>query len=50
MRNGDVRYATVRVITYYVECAPIQIVADNERHNFYTFCYVFEPDGSRKGD
>lgn len=47
VRTADGRYAKVRIISYYKGAPdPVDPFMDQER--FYTFEFVFQPDGSRK--
>ncbi|AQG79816.1 HmuY family protein [Spirosoma montaniterrae] len=47
IRTGDGKYAKMEILSYY-ENAPTQIDANRDRARFYTFRYVYQPDGSMK--
>ncbi len=46
VRTADGRYAKVRILSYY-EGAPETIDPMADESRYYTFEYVFQPDGSR---
>ncbi len=47
VRTADGRYAKVRIISYY-KGAPDPVDPFTHQERFFTFEYVFQPDGSRK--
>lgn len=48
VRTADGRYAKIQIISYYKGGAPVPTGAQGEASRFYTFRYVFQPDGSRQ--
>ena len=46
VRTADGRYAKVQIMSYYKGGAPVPTGAEGESARFYTFRYVFQPDGS----
>jgi hypothetical protein len=46
VRTADGRYAKVRILSYY-RGAPEEIDPFTDQDRYYTFEYVFQPDGSR---
>ena len=47
VRTADGRYAKVRILSYY-RGAPAEPDAFEDEDRYYTFEYVFQPDGSRR--
>ena len=46
IKTADARYAKIRIISYY-EGAPDTPDSTQDTARYYTFEYVFQPDGSR---
>lgn len=46
VRTADGRYAKLRILNYYLD-APAEPNAYEDPDRYYTFEYVFQPDGSR---
>lgn len=46
VRTGDGKYAKVQIVSYYQGAPSTPTQTDKSR--FYTFRYVYQPDGSRK--
>jgi hypothetical protein len=47
LRTGDGKYAKMEILSYY-ENAPAQVDPNRDRQRFFTFRYVYQPDGSMK--
>ena len=50
VRTADGRYAKMQIVSYYKGGASVPTGAEGELARFYTFRYVFQPDGSRQFD
>ncbi len=47
IRTGDGKFAKMEILSYY-ENAPTTVDPNRDRQRFYTFRYVYQPDGSMK--
>ncbi len=47
IRTGDGKFAKMEILSYY-ENAPTTVDVNRDRQRFYTFRYVYQPDGTTK--
>ena len=48
IRTGDGKYAKMRILNYYKGNPPLESLNEQSLMRYYTFEYVYQPNGSRQ--